>query len=219
MKDMGKIKQKFGKYDLSSFCVLCADWLVRKVSTSFSSAYARLLFRIFGVNCGRNFKADGCMKIRSPQAGAIVLGDNCKVNSRFGSNLIGGNGPTVLQCIGDGRICIGNHCGLSFVVISSRSEVRIGNHVQLGGNVRIFDHNYHSLNYEDRRDGQRDQMGIRSAPVCIGDDVFVGTNAIIIKGVSIGDRSIVGAGSVVVCNVPEDEVWGGNPARFIRKLI
>lgn len=98
---MGKIKQKFGKYDLSAFCMLCADWLVKKVNTYFSTAYARLLFKIFEVACGRNLKVDGFMKIRFPKVGAIVLGDNCRINSRFGSNLVGGSGLTILQCLGD----------------------------------------------------------------------------------------------------------------------
>ena len=55
-------------------------------------------------------------------------------------------------------------------------------------------------------------------PVVIEDDVFVGTHCIICKGVRIGNRSIVAAGSVVVKDIPNGEVWGGNPAKFIRKI-
>ena len=94
----------------------------------------------------------------------------------------------------------------------------MGRNVQIGGNVRIFDHDYHALDPEVRRSGE-DYWNVKTRPVVIGDDVFVGTNSIILKGVIIGDRSIVGAGSVVSCNIPADEIWAGNPARFVKKGI
>ena len=84
----------------------------------------------------------------------------------------------------------------------------------VGGNVRIYDHDYHSLDFELRR-GRQDGDHVRSRPVFIGDDVFIGVNAIILKGVTIGDRAIIGAGSVVAHSVPADEIWAGNPARRI----
>ena len=57
-----------------------------------------------------------------------------------------------------------------------------------------------------------------TAPIVIGNDVFVGANSIILKGVTIGDRAIIGAGSIVTKDIPKDEVWAGNPAKFIRKI-
>ncbi|WP_118422317.1 hypothetical protein [Bacteroides intestinalis] len=54
-------------------------------------------------------------------------------------------------------------------------------------------------------------------PIIIEDDAFIGTRTIITKGVTIGTRSIIVVGSVVVCDVPPDEIWGGNPANFIKK--
>ncbi|MNL65825.1 2,3,4,5-tetrahydropyridine-2,6-dicarboxylate N-acetyltransferase [compost metagenome] len=58
---------------------------------------------------------------------------------------------------------------------------------------------------------------IKKEPIIIEQDVFIGANSIILKGVTIGARSIIGAGSIVTKNVPADEIWGGNPAKFIRK--
>ena len=101
----------------------------------------------------------------------------------------------------------------------ARRRVTIGNHVKLGGNVRIYDHDYHSLDYLDRRDGAKDQPNCRSKPIVIGDDVFIGTSAIVMKGVTIGDRAIIGAGSVVTKDVPADEIWGGNPARRLKAAV
>ncbi|WP_407947752.1 acyltransferase [Pontiella desulfatans] len=70
----------------------------------------------------------------------------------------------------------------------------------------------------DRRDGALDVNGTKSSPIKIGNDVFVGTNSIILKGATIGDRSIIAAGSIVSGSIPPDEIWGGNPARLIRKI-
>ena len=129
--------------------------------------------------------------------------------------MVGLTGPTQLQSLGDGMIELGEGSGASSVVISARARVRIGCRVKLGGNVRIYDHDYHSLDFELRR-GRQDGDHVRSRPVFIGDDVFIGVNAIILKGVTIGDRAIIGAGSVVTQNVPADEIWAGNPARRMR---
>lgn len=58
----------------------------------------------------------------------------------------------------------------------------------------------------------------KTAPIVIGDYVFIGARCMILKGVTIGDRSIVAAGSVVTKSIPADELWGGVPAKFIKKL-
>jgi len=95
--------------------------------------------------------------------------------------------------------------------------VTIGKHVLLGGNVRIFDNDFHALDPLIRRNPIEDRGHIKSRPVVIGDDALIGANAMILKGVRIGERAIIGAGSVVTSDVPSDEVWAGNPARFIKK--
>ena len=53
--------------------------------------------------------------------------------------------------------------------------------------------------------------------VNIGDNVFIGMNTLIVNAVNIGNNAVIGAGSIVTCDIPENEIWGGNPARFIRK--
>ena len=87
--------------------------------------------------------------------------------------------------------------------------------MKIGGNVRIYDHDFHSLDFQTRR-GAEDQLQIQTRPVEIGDDVFIGANAIILKGVTIGARAVIGAGSVVSRNIGPDEIWAGNPARMVR---
>jgi acetyltransferase-like isoleucine patch superfamily enzyme len=58
---------------------------------------------------------------------------------------------------------------------------------------------------------------IKKAPVHIKKGAFVGAHCLILKGVTIGENSIVGAGSVVTKDIPDHEIWGGNPARLLRK--
>lgn len=188
-----------------------------RVSTLFHTAVTKFKLKALGCPVGKGFKIDGKLWIWAQKKGCIRLGDNVKINSRFGSNLVGLTNPAVFQCIDVGIITIGNHSGLSSPILSSRSSITIGEHTLIGGNVRIFDHDYHSLDYM-KRCGKETAGDVKTRPVSIGDDVFIGTNAMILKGVTIGDRAIIGAGSVVGCNVPSDEIWAGNPARCVKKF-
>lgn len=99
---------------------------------------------------------------------------------------------------------------------------RIGNNVVIGANTRLNDSNDHCINYLERRMEREckdwSKLNIDHAPIVIEDDVFIGACCIISKGITIGARSIVAAGSVVVKSIPADEVWGGNPAKFIKKV-
>jgi acetyltransferase-like isoleucine patch superfamily enzyme len=196
------------------------DWLAALLVTTVSTLRLKLTLRWLGCHFGRGLRADGRVVVRVRHAGAVTLGDNVMLRSRFMSNLAGLTGPTILHCIRDGRISIGNNSGCSGNVLSSRSSITIGANVNLGINVRIYDHDFHALDFATRRDSARDAKECRTAPVVIGNDAFIGANAIILKGVTIGDRSVVGAGSVVTLReVPPDSLVAGNPARIIRSLM
>lgn len=113
------------------------------------------------------------------------------------------------------ELIVDDFSGFNGVLLYAANRIVIGKYVKVGGGTRIFDTDFHPLNYEHRRNSL---YNTKTAPVQIEDDVFIGTNCIICKGVHIGARSIVAAGSVVVKDIPSDEIWGGNPARFIRKI-
>lgn len=113
--------------------------------------------------------------------------------------------------VGD-RTFIGHNCGFS-----ACESIRIGADCLLASEVRIQDNDGHPVEADLRRRGDPvPSSGVR--PVVLGDDVWVGARATILKGVRIGDRSIVGAASVVTRDVPPDAVVAGNPARVIRRL-
>jgi len=107
---------------------------------------------------------------------------------------------------------------MSFGVISSRSSVSVGAHVLIGGNARVFDHDFHALPWQLRRSGHTDAPNVRTAPIVIEDDVWIGAGALVLKGVRIGRGAILAAHAVVANDVPEAEIWGGNPARRIREV-
>jgi acetyltransferase-like isoleucine patch superfamily enzyme len=111
------------------------------------------------------------------------------------------------------------------VIISTRERIRIGSRTMVAHGVQIFDNDSHPLDARDRHadylnliEGRSRTHFIPSAPVEIGEDCWVGANSIVLKGVKIGDRSVVAAGSVVTVDIGHDCVAAGNPARIVRSL-
>lgn len=217
--DKTRLRQFIAKYEFPAHLFVLLDIVVGRISTLFWTLRTKLLLHLLGCPYGRNLRVDGRVIIRVARRGAIRIGENVVINSRTGSNLVGRTNPTILHCMGDGHIIFGNHCGCSFAVLSSKSGIRIGDHTKIGGNARIYDHDYHALDYLARRSPATDIAACKTAPVVIDDDVLVGANAIILKGVTIGQRSVIGAGAVIsIKTVPTDSLVAGNPARVIRSL-
>jgi acetyltransferase-like isoleucine patch superfamily enzyme len=115
-----------------------------------------------------------------------------------------------------GSITIGDNTGISNSVIVSWQKIEIGDNVLIGADCKIYDTDFHSTVFSDRL--SKEKMKAKTASVKICNGVFVGTGTIILKGVTIGSKSIIAAGAVVVKSIPSGEIWGGNPAKFIRKL-
>lgn len=103
-------------------------------------------------------------------------------------------------------------------VIHCHENIEIGNYVNIGASCLIFDTNFHSIDWRIRKDRQKDVENAISKRVVIEDYVFIGARSIITKGVTIGKYSVVAAGSVVVKSIPANEMWGGNPAVFIKRI-
>lgn len=212
---MNKIITILKSYAFPINILVIYDRVLTKIFLFFSTLRVKIILSFFRCNYGKNFRVDGKTIIRVHKKGALYFGDNVEINSRFMANLVGMTNPTVFQCIGNGSIIIGDNSGCSSTIFSSRSTIKIGRNVKIGGNVRIFDHDYHPLDYKERKNPFSHETENQSSPVIIGDDVFIGTNAIILKGVTIGDRSVIGAGAVVsIKNIPPDSLITGNPAKI-----
>ena len=115
-------------------------------------------------------------------------------------------------------LSIGNNSGITSTAIYCAEKIEIGNYVNIGAGCLVMDTNFHSTNWEIRMDRKKDIINAKTAPVKIDDFVFIGARSIICKGVHIGEKSLVAAGSVVVKDIPAGELWGGNPAKFIKKI-
>jgi acetyltransferase-like isoleucine patch superfamily enzyme len=149
--------------------------------------------------------------------GSVTIGDDFVFTSGECINPICRNIRGCINTVRQGHVIIGDHVGISSACIWSESEIRIGNHVNIGGDCLIMDTDAHPINYLERRKwGSFD--GVASSPIHIKDDVWIGARCIILKGVTIGERSVIGAGSVVVSDIPADCIAAGNPCKVIRNI-
>lgn len=154
--------------------------------------------------------------LESPN-GCLHIGKAFKCNNKVSSNSIGLIQPCVFNISSAGsQIVIGDNVGISGSTICAAVRVSIGNNVIIGSGCLITDTDSHPIDWQDRRRGADDRK--IDSPVTIKDDVFIGARCIILKGVTIGERSVIGAGSVVSKDVPSDCIVAGNPAKVIKQL-
>ncbi len=184
-----------------------------------STTISRISLHFQGCSPASDFATSGKCSFKARTEGSIRIGKGVTFLAAWRTNRVGLSGPVLLQTEGGGLMEIGDHSGGSSVVISARSHIVIGRHVNLGGNVRIFDHDFHALDPECRKLGHKEQSAyVRTEPIYIGDEVFIGTNSMILKGVRLGERSLVAAGSVVFRgDYPPDALLRGNPAVVVTR--
>lgn len=171
----------------------------------------RIRLNVNGIVYGENFKING----RPLIVGNIKIGSNCRINSGQEYNPIGGDSRTILIAY-EGKITIGNNVGISNATLISQEEIIIDDDVRIGGSVKIYDTDFHSLDIEKRL--VKVDCDIVKKAIVIKQGAFIGAHSIILKGVTIGKNSIVGAGAVVATSIPDGEIWAGNPAKFVRKI-
>ena len=182
----------------------------------FYTPITKFLFYINGVRYGNNLKILGFLKVDITRRGFFSVGNNFKINSGNNYNVIGRQQKTIF-CV-EGKLTIGSNVGMSSTAIICNHKITIGNYVKLGGGVCIYDTDFHDLNPEIRRNQLLDKQNAAKSAVVIEDNVFIGAHSTILKGVTIGENSIVGACSLVSRSIPANQIWGGNPAKFIKDL-
>lgn len=169
-----------------------------------------------GVKNINNISINGPLMLFVSNKGNLEFGKNIKINSGQYFNPIGRNQKTRFWV--DGNLKIGDATGLSSTAIICHESISIGKNVKIGGNTVIYDTDFHSLKASDRIHPTKDKINTVTKPVIINDNVFIGSHVTILKGVTIGVNSIIAASSVVSKSIPDNEIWGGNPIKFIRKL-
>lgn len=168
----------------------------------------RLKLKAYGVKYGNRIKGN---RVVVKNIGQIIIGNNVSLKS-FPD---GEPYRTGLQThCEDAVIRIGDNCNLNGTMIHCRTKVTIGRFCMFGPGTKIVDNDSHRISIDviERRKTPN------SAPIIIGDNVWVGMNALILKGVEIGENAIVAAYSVVTKNVPENTLVAGNPAKILKTL-
>lgn len=173
-------------------------------------------FRAQGIEVTRGWRIYGLPLIQRHRRSEIRIDDGFQMRNWLDSNPLGVGHRGILATRHAGAtIQIGRDTGITGGTICAQETIEIGDRVRLGANCTVVDTDFHPLDVATRHAAP---TAGRSAPVYIGDDVFVGMNSIILKGTRIGARSVVGAGSVVSGEVPPDVIVAGNPAKIIRTL-
>ena len=163
---------------------------------------------LWGIDIGKRSFFRGKAYFKKHPGSKIIIGDNFTC-----FNIINESGlvkrPCTIQTNTESAVLeIGNNVGISGGVIACFKHIKIGNNVKVGGNVSIFDGDFH---LDDPRSGT-------PKDIIIGDNVWIGYESIILKGVSIGNNSVIGAGSVVTKDIPDNTIAAGNPCKIIKTI-
>jgi acetyltransferase-like isoleucine patch superfamily enzyme len=189
-----------GKFKESPRLKKFVDWLIMNPVQTRPRWYVRMLAPLYQ-HRGKHSKIHRSVRMDTPPYRQFSLGDYSVVES--------------YSCINNavGDVIIGDHTrvGLHNTVIG---PVTIGNHVNLAQGITVTALNH---NFEDK-ELRIDEQGVSTNPVIIGDDIWIGANAVILPGVTIGNHSVVAAGAVVTKDVPPHTLVGGVPAKIIKTL-
>ena len=177
-----------------------------------------LKFRMLGVSLGKGSSIVNKVYLYVGSDSNVTIGDGFAVNSGDNINPLCSNIRCSINVGNNATLKIGSMSGISGGCIWATDSITIGNHVNIGANCIIMDGDIHStdwrLRHIDRTSGS--PIPYKHRPITIGDDVWIGANSIILKGVTIGARSIIGAGSVVTKDIPADCIAAGNPCHVIK---
>jgi len=182
-----------------------------KCNTFFWTIYNKIRLRYFWkIEIGKDSSFNGILCIWKNSKSQITIGNGCMFISNANTrNLVGINRKCILNTQRPGsKIIIGNNTGLSGTVISSAISVEIGNNVKCGANTQIMDSDWHP---EDPRSGT-------PKSIIIHNNVWLGLNVVVLKGVTIGENTVIGANSVVTKSIPANVLAAGNPCKVIKPL-
>lgn len=176
------------------------DWLIMNQRDARPRWYIRLLAPLYQQR-GRGSKIYRSVRMDTPPYRRFSLGRHSVVESFCCIN----------NAVGD--VVIGDHTriGIHNTVIG---PVTIGSHVNLAQGITVT-----ALNHNFEETGKRiDQQGVSTNPVVIGDDVWIGANAVILPGVTLGNHCVIAAGAVVTKDVPPHSLVAGVPAKIIKTI-
>ena len=194
------------------------------IREAFYKYWNRFYFWSIGIRYGKNLLINNKLYIRG--VGEMTIGDDFRFTSGDSINPICRNIRGAIYFDSpDARIIIGDRVGMSSTCLRAKTSITIGNDVNIGGDCLVMDSDTHPIDYVKRRRGylktaaKEEQAELNpTAPIVIEDDVWIGARCQVLKGVTIGTRSVIAAGSVVTKDIPSDVIAGGAPCRVIRKI-
>lgn len=163
------------------------------------------------------FRTSGVPYVMVARGGRCTIGNGFAMNNGAKGNPIGCFQPCTLFVDRGASLSIGENVGISQTALIAMADITIEKNVKIGGGTSVYTSDFHSLDAAVRASTDDTRHRV-NRPVVIGEGAFIGAHCIILKGVTIGNESIVGAGSVVTKSIPPRQIWAGNPARFIRNL-
>ena len=190
--------------------------LYYQIARGYSWLISSFKFYLNNVKYHRDFVGFGIPILDINLQGSFSIGKKFWFNSGKYHAMGGRQQQCYFVVAKGGELTIGDHVGVTSIAIICHNKISIGNHVKIGINTVIYDTDFHSLDARMRNSYPERLDGVKTKPVIIRDGAFIGGHSTILKGVTIGKNSIVGAGSVVFEDVPDEQVWAGNPARYIR---
>jgi acetyltransferase-like isoleucine patch superfamily enzyme len=183
----------------------------------YSHIITTLKFHLNGVEFHNDFVGFGIPILDINLKGKFTIGKGFWFNSGKYHAMGGRQQQCYFVAANGAQIIIGDNVGVTSIAIICHKKIVIGNNVKIGINTVIYDTDFHSLDARIRNLVPERIDGVTPRPVIIMDGAFIGGHTTILKGVTIGKNSIVGAGSVVFQSIPDEQVWAGNPAVFIRE--
>ena len=187
------------------------------IDCDFMNEYLQAKLRFYHAELGKNIQFNGNTSIQIAKDAKIKIGRDflCNSGERYAIDI---NRSAKICVQPYAELIIGKHSGMTNSVIQCHKKIVIGDYVNIGAGCMIFDTNFHSTDWHIRENRVEDANEAKTSPVSIGDHVFVGTRSIICKGVNIGEKSLIAAGSVVTKDIPPYCIAGGNPCRVIKYL-
>ena len=171
-----------------------------------NSNWTKLVMKFMRIKIGKGVQMVGIPVIFNKRGARMSIGNHVTIKSSFLSNLVGLYSRTVIVTrTSEAEIIIGDNVGISGATIYARKSIIIGDRTCIGGNCKILDNDFHPIEAEKRNEllltrapenGEKAEW-IKSKPIRIGEECFIGCNSIILKGTVLGNRCVVGAGAVV----------------------
>ncbi|MDN0050900.1 acyltransferase [Bacteroides gallinaceum] len=178
----------------------------------------RLKFSFCGIKFEEEMNVYNKIYVNVHPTAQVSIGHNFTFSSGAAFNPLSRNIRGCIFAEAKSNIIIGDNVGISSATLWAKESVQIGNNVKIGSDCILLDTDAHNLDYIIRRDSSRDTFTAKSTPIIIEDDVLIGTRCIILKGVTIGARSVIGSGSIVTKSIPADCIAAGNPCKVIKVI-